>query len=99
MSSIEVQNFTYHHGDLELAGYMASPSRYPRAAVLIVPTIAGPNFRSCLTGPSGSPLLAIPRWCVTSMVKAKLLMRDEARRRLADELRSDLQQLPRTVSL
>ncbi len=43
MSSIEVNTFTYLHGDLELAGYMAQPSRYPRAAILIVPTIAGPN--------------------------------------------------------
>lgn len=43
MSSIEVNTFTYHHGDLELAGYMAQPSRYPRAGILIVPTIAGPN--------------------------------------------------------
>lgn len=43
MSSIEVQNFTYRHGDLELSGYMAQPSRYPRAAILIVPTIAGPS--------------------------------------------------------
>ncbi|QJB67951.1 dienelactone hydrolase family protein [Parasphingorhabdus halotolerans] len=43
MSSIEVTTFTYRHGDVELAGYMAQPSRYPRAAILIVPTIAGPN--------------------------------------------------------
>ena len=43
MSSIEVQKFTYQHGDTELAGYLAQPSRYPRAAILIVPTIAGPN--------------------------------------------------------
>jgi len=43
MSSIEVQQFTYRHGDVELAGYMAQPSRYPRAAILIVPTIMGPN--------------------------------------------------------
>lgn len=43
MSSIEVNTFTYHHGELELAGYMAQPSRYPRAGILIVPTIAGPN--------------------------------------------------------
>jgi dienelactone hydrolase len=43
MSSIEVQNFTYRHGDTELTGYMAQPSRYPRAAILIVPTMAGPN--------------------------------------------------------
>ncbi|VAV88745.1 hypothetical protein MNBD_ALPHA04-2287 [hydrothermal vent metagenome] len=43
MSSIEVNTFTYQHGELELAGYMAQPSRYPRAAILIVPTIAGPN--------------------------------------------------------
>lgn len=43
MSSIEIQNFTYWHGDVELSGYMAQPSRYPRAAILIVPTIVGPN--------------------------------------------------------
>ena len=43
MSSIEVNTFTYKHGDIELAGYMAQPSRYPRAAILIVPTIAGPT--------------------------------------------------------
>ena len=43
MSSIEVQQFTYRHGDVELAGYMAQPSRYPRAGILIVPTIVGPN--------------------------------------------------------
>ncbi len=43
MSSIEVNTFTYRHGEVELAGYMAQPSRYPRAAILIVPTIAGPN--------------------------------------------------------
>ncbi len=43
MSSIEVQQFTYLHGDIELAGYMAQPSRYPRAGILIVPTIAGPT--------------------------------------------------------
>lgn len=43
MSSIEVQQFTYRHGDVKLSGYMAQPSRYPRAGVLIVPTIAGPT--------------------------------------------------------
>lgn len=43
MSSIEVQQFSYRHGDIELAGYMAQPSRYPRAGILIVPTIAGPT--------------------------------------------------------
>ena len=43
MSSIEIQNFTYRHGEVELAGYMAQPSRYPRGAILIVPTISGPN--------------------------------------------------------
>ncbi len=43
MSSIEVQQFTYRHGDVELLGYMAQPSRYPRAGILIVPTIMGPN--------------------------------------------------------
>ncbi len=43
MSSIEVQQFTYRHGDVELAGYMAQPSRYPRAGILIVPTISGPT--------------------------------------------------------
>jgi len=43
MSSIEVQNITYHHGDIALTGYLAQPSRYPRGAILIVPTIAGPN--------------------------------------------------------
>ncbi len=43
MSSIEVNTFTYHHGDVELAGYLAQPSRYPRAGILIVPTIAGPS--------------------------------------------------------
>ena len=43
MSSIEVNTFTYHHGELELQGYMAQPSRFPRAGILIVPTIAGPN--------------------------------------------------------
>ena len=43
MSSIEVQQFTYRHGDVELAGYMAQPSRYPRGAILIVPTITGPT--------------------------------------------------------
>ena len=43
MSSIEVHNFTYHHGDVELAGYIAQPSRYPKAGIMIVPTIAGPS--------------------------------------------------------
>ena len=43
MSSMEINTFTYHHGDIELAGYMAQPSRYPRAGILIVPTIAGPS--------------------------------------------------------
>ena len=43
MSSIEVQQFTYRHGDVDLLGYMAQPSRYPRAGILIVPTIMGPN--------------------------------------------------------
>ena len=43
MSSIEVQQFTYRHGDVELSGYMAQPSRYPRGALLIVPTMAGPT--------------------------------------------------------
>ena len=43
MSSIEVQQFTYRHGDVELSGYLAQPSRYPRAGILIVPTIAGPT--------------------------------------------------------
>jgi dienelactone hydrolase len=43
MSSIEVQQFTYRHGEVELSGYMAQPSRYPRAGILIVPTIAGPT--------------------------------------------------------
>jgi|TARA_R110002124_G_C8818345_1_gene503715 dienelactone hydrolase len=43
MSSIEVQQFTYRHGDVELAGYLAQPSRYPRAGILIVPTIVGPT--------------------------------------------------------
>lgn len=43
MSSIEVRYIQYRHGDVELVGYMAQPSRYPRAAILIVPTIAGPN--------------------------------------------------------
>lgn len=43
MSSIEVNQFTYHHGEVELQGYMAQPSRYPRAAILIVPTIMGPE--------------------------------------------------------
>ncbi|SIO04018.1 Dienelactone hydrolase [Parasphingorhabdus marina DSM 22363] len=43
MSSIEVNTFTYHHDDLELQGYLAQPSRYPRAAILIVPTISGPT--------------------------------------------------------
>lgn len=43
MSSIEVNTFTYHHDDLELQGYLAQPSRYPRAGILIVPTISGPT--------------------------------------------------------
>ncbi len=43
MSSIEVQQFTYQHGDVNLSGYMAQPSRYPRAGILIVPTIIGPT--------------------------------------------------------
>jgi len=43
MSSIEVQQFSYRHGDVELSGYMAQPSRFPRAGILIVPTIAGPT--------------------------------------------------------
>lgn len=43
MSSIEIQQFTYRHGDVVLSGYMAQPSRYPRAGILIVPTIAGPT--------------------------------------------------------
>lgn len=43
MSSIEVQQFTYRHGDVKLSGYMAQPSRYPRAGILIVPTIVGPT--------------------------------------------------------
>lgn len=43
MSSIEVQTVHYSHGDVALTGMFASPSRFPRAGVLIVPTIAGPN--------------------------------------------------------
>ena len=43
MSSIEVQQFTYRHGDVLLSGYIAQPSRYPRAGILIVPTIVGPT--------------------------------------------------------
>ena len=43
MSSIEVQQFSYRHGDVELSGYLAQPSRYPRAGILIVPTIVGPT--------------------------------------------------------
>ena len=43
MSSIEIRYIHYRHGNVELVGYMAQPSRYPRAAILIVPTIAGPD--------------------------------------------------------
>lgn len=43
MSSIEVNTFSYHHDEVELQGYMAQPSRFPRAGILIVPTIAGPT--------------------------------------------------------
>ena len=43
MSSIELHKFTYRHGEVELQGYLAQPSRYPRAAILIVPTMAGPD--------------------------------------------------------
>jgi len=89
MSSLEVQNFTYHHGDLELAGYMAQPSRYPRAAVLIVPTIAGPN----------QIMFDRAKWLASigysAMVcdlygKGEVTDMREARR-LADELRSNAQ--------
>ena len=87
MSSLEIQNFTYNHGDVELAGYLAQPSRFPRAAVLIVPTIAGPD--SFMQGRA--------RWLASigyaAMVcdiygKGEITDPQEARN-LAGELRSD----------
>ncbi|MEP6103627.1 dienelactone hydrolase family protein, partial [Parasphingorhabdus sp.] len=87
MSSIEVQQFTYRHGDIELSGYMAQPSRYPRAAILIVPTIAGPT----------KIMFERARWLASLGYSAMVCdiygrgpiedMREA--RRLADELRGD----------
>lgn len=87
MSSIEVQQFTYRHGDIDLVGYMAQPSRYPRAGILIVPTIAGPSKQ----------MLGHARWLASlgycAMVcdlygKGHVENMREARV-LADELRAD----------
>ena len=87
MSSIEVQQFTYRHGDVDLVGYMAQPSRYPRAGILIVPTIAGPSKQ----------MLGHARWLASLGYSAMVCdlygkghvenMREA--RVLADELRAD----------
>ncbi|MEO9600502.1 dienelactone hydrolase family protein [Parasphingorhabdus sp.] len=87
MSSIEVQQFTYQHGDVELSGYMAQPSRYPRAAILIVPTIAGPN----------QIMFDRARWLASLGYSAMVcdiygqgfVENMHEARRLADQLRSD----------
>ena len=89
MSSIEIHQFTYRHGDVELSGYLAQPSRYPRAGILIVPTIAGPT----------QLMFDRARWLASlgysAMVcdlygKGALVDLREARK-LADELRADAQ--------
>lgn len=87
MSSIEVNTFTYHHGDVKLAGYMAQPSRYPRAGIMIVPTIAGPTDLMyerarwlASLGYSAMVCDIYGQGFISDMKKA---------RRLADELRSD----------
>lgn len=88
MSSIEVNTFTYHHGEIELAGYMAQPSRYPRAGIMIVPTIAGPTDimyeRARWLASIGYSAMVCDIYGqghVSDMKKA---------RKLADELRSDV---------
>ncbi|PHR20854.1 MAG: dienelactone hydrolase [Sphingopyxis sp.] len=89
MSSIEVQQFTYQHGDVSLAGYMAQPSRYPRAGILIVPTIAGPT----------KLMYDRARWLaslgysamVCDLYGAGPLQDIREARRLADALRSDVE--------
>lgn len=88
MSSIEVNTFTYLHGDIELAGYMAQPSRYPRAGILIVPTIAGPS----------DLMYERARWLASQGYSAMVcdiygqgfINETKKARRLADELRSDV---------
>jgi|TARA_R100001244_G_scaffold20643_7_gene21569 dienelactone hydrolase len=87
MSSIEVQQFTYRHGDVELSGYMAQPSRYPRAGILIVPTIAGPT----------QLMFDRARWLaslgysamVCDLYGAGVLEDIREARKLADDLRAD----------
>lgn len=87
MSSIEVHQFSYWHGDVELSGYLAQPSRYPRAGILIVPTIAGPT----------QLMFDRARWLaslgysamVCDMYGAGTLNDMREARKLADDLRAD----------
>ncbi|GAB5488239.1 MAG: dienelactone hydrolase family protein [Parasphingorhabdus sp.] len=88
MSSIEVNTFTYHHGDVELAGYMAQPSRYPRAGIMIVPTIAGP---SDLMYERARWLASLGYSAMVCDIYGQGYVNDMKKaRRLADELRSDV---------
>lgn len=89
MSSIEVNKFTYNHGDVELAGYMAQPSRYPRAAILIVPTIAGPSE---LMFTRARWLASLGYSAMVCDIYGRGFVEDmQVARKLADELRSDAQ--------
>ncbi|WP_417621471.1 dienelactone hydrolase family protein [Parasphingorhabdus sp.] len=89
MSSIEIQNFTYHHGDVELAGYIAQPSRYPRAGILIVPTIAGPNK---LMRDRARWLASLGYSAMVCDIYGQGFVEDmHIARKLADELRADAQ--------
>lgn len=87
MSSIEVNQFTYHHGEVELAGYMAQPSRYPRAGILIVPTIAGP---SKLMHDRARWLASLGYSAMVCDIYGQGFVDDiKKARKLADQLRSD----------
>lgn len=89
MSSIEVSSFTYKHGEVELAGFMAQPSRFPRAGVLIVPTIAGPTP---LMHDRARWLASLGYSAMVCDLYGKGVIEDPAEaRRLAGELRSDLE--------
>lgn len=89
MSSIEIQNFVYHHGDVELAGYMARPSDEPRAGILIVPTIAGPSPRMHEHAKS---LASLGYSAMVCDVYGKGLITDSKEaNRLASQLRADPQ--------
>jgi dienelactone hydrolase len=39
----ELQPVSYHHGDVALTGWLASPGTTARAAILVLPTIANPT--------------------------------------------------------